>query len=77
MGNHKVEFNASNLTSGVYFYKLKYAGFTETRKLILLRWSAEFTYFFIAGCIGLMAISIVRDSNLLNIVLILRVLKQR
>jgi hypothetical protein len=37
MGNHKVEFNASNLTSGVYFYKLKYAGFTETRKLILLR----------------------------------------
>lgn len=37
VGNYKVEFNASNLTSGVYFYRLQSGEFTETKKLILLR----------------------------------------
>ncbi len=37
MGNYKVEFNASNLTSGVYLYRLQSSGFTETKKLVLLR----------------------------------------
>ena len=36
-GNYKVEFNASNLTSGIYFYRLQSGDFTETKKLILLR----------------------------------------
>ena len=36
-GNYKIEFNASFLTSGIYFYRLQSAGFTETKKLILLR----------------------------------------
>lgn len=37
VGNYKVGFNASNLTSGVYFYRLQSGEFTETKKLILLR----------------------------------------
>jgi hypothetical protein len=34
-GNHSVEFNASSLTSGVYFYKIETLQFTQTRKMIL------------------------------------------
>jgi hypothetical protein len=34
-GTHSVNFNASDLTSGVYLYRLKTNGFTETRKMIL------------------------------------------
>ena len=37
IGNYEVEFNATNLTSGVYFYRLQSSDFTETKKLILLR----------------------------------------
>jgi len=37
LGNYKVEFNANNFTSGIYFYKLQSGSFTETKKLILLR----------------------------------------
>ncbi len=37
MGNYKVEFNASSLTSGVYFYRLQSGDFVEAKKLILLR----------------------------------------
>lgn len=36
-GNYKISFNASNLTSGIYYYKLQSGNFTETKKLILLR----------------------------------------
>jgi aminopeptidase N len=36
-GNHKVEFNASNLNSGVYFYKIESGNFIETKKMILLK----------------------------------------
>ena len=37
MGNYKIEFNASNLTSGIYFYTLQSGDFVATKKLILLR----------------------------------------
>ncbi|OGU82669.1 MAG: hypothetical protein A2W11_03190 [Ignavibacteria bacterium RBG_16_35_7] len=36
-GYHKVEWNAENLSSGVYFYQLKAGSYVETKKMILLR----------------------------------------
>ncbi len=36
-GTYEVEFNASNLSSGVYFYSLTSGNFTATKKLILLK----------------------------------------
>ena len=45
-GRHEIEWNASNYTSGIYFYQIRVdvlsagsfgQGFTETKKMILLR----------------------------------------
>jgi hypothetical protein len=36
-GNYEVEFNGSDLTSGVYFYRMQAGDFVETKKLILLK----------------------------------------
>ncbi len=36
-GIYEVEFNASRLSSGVYFYKLTAGNFSQTKKMILLR----------------------------------------
>ncbi|MFH1198041.1 MAG: T9SS type A sorting domain-containing protein [bacterium] len=36
-GIYKVEFNASNFPSGVYFYQLKSGNFIETKKMVLLK----------------------------------------
>ena len=36
-GNHEVEFNASNLPSGLYFYTIKTANFSVTKKMTLLK----------------------------------------
>ncbi|MGE5795924.1 MAG: T9SS type A sorting domain-containing protein, partial [Ignavibacteria bacterium] len=36
-GNYKVNFNATNLSSGIYFYTLKVGNFTQTKKLILMK----------------------------------------
>ena len=36
-GSYKVELNAGNLSSGVYFYKLEAGNFIQTRKMILLK----------------------------------------
>jgi len=36
-GDYKVDFNASTLPSGVYFYQLSVGSFVETKKMILIR----------------------------------------
>jgi len=36
-GTYNVDFNASNLTSGIYFYKISAGNFTETKKMILMK----------------------------------------
>jgi len=37
IGNYEVQFDASKLTSGVYFYRLQSNSFTESKKLILMK----------------------------------------
>ena len=36
-GNYDVEFNASYLSSGIYFYKIQAGKFIETKKMILIK----------------------------------------
>jgi len=39
-GNHKINFDTSvlsGLSSGIYFYTIRSAGYTATKKMILLR----------------------------------------
>ena len=36
-GIYNAEFNASSLSSGVYFYRLDANGFTATNKMILVK----------------------------------------
>ncbi|NWF88968.1 MAG: T9SS type A sorting domain-containing protein [Ignavibacteriaceae bacterium] len=37
MGNHRVSFDASDMSAGVYFYRLSAGGFSQTKKLTLLK----------------------------------------
>ncbi len=36
-GVHNINFNASNLTSGLYFYRIEAGNFTQVKKMILLK----------------------------------------
>ncbi len=36
-GSYSILLNASNLSSGTYFYRLESEGYTDTKKLILIK----------------------------------------
>ncbi len=36
-GNYEINFNASSLTSGIYFYTIQAGSFTDTKKMTLLK----------------------------------------
>ncbi|KAB2845743.1 MAG: T9SS type A sorting domain-containing protein [Melioribacteraceae bacterium] len=36
-GKYEIEFDASNLTSGIYYYRLLTNNFTQTRKMLLVK----------------------------------------
>jgi hypothetical protein len=36
-GSHEVEFNATHLTSGVYFYKLETPGYSDMKRMMLIK----------------------------------------
>lgn len=36
-GNYEVEFNASNFSSGVYFYRLQAGSFSDTKKFVMTK----------------------------------------
>ncbi|KXK06205.1 MAG: peptidase S8/S53 subtilisin kexin sedolisin [Chlorobi bacterium OLB4] len=36
-GTYKVSFNANNLSSGVYFYKLTAGSFSAVKKMVLIK----------------------------------------
>ena len=37
IGSHKVVWNAANMPSGIYFYRLETSSFTRTQKMILMK----------------------------------------
>ncbi len=36
-GNHSINFNASGLASGIYYYRISAGGFVQTKKMVLLK----------------------------------------
>ena len=36
-GNYSVDFNASELSSGIYFYSINVNGFTDTKRMMLIK----------------------------------------
>jgi hypothetical protein len=36
-GTYELRYNAANLPSGVYFYKLDVNGFTQTRRMVMTK----------------------------------------
>jgi hypothetical protein len=36
-GYHSVMFNAANLSSGIYYYRIETEGFSQIKKMVLLK----------------------------------------
>ncbi|MCB0731878.1 MAG: T9SS type A sorting domain-containing protein, partial [Ignavibacteriae bacterium] len=36
-GNYSVQFDGSNLASGIYYYQLKVGSFIQTKKMVLMK----------------------------------------
>jgi hypothetical protein len=36
-GNHEVEFNGQNLSSGIYYYRIEAGEFQDVKKMILIK----------------------------------------
>jgi hypothetical protein len=36
-GNYQIQFNASSLPSGIYYYRLTTHGFSQTRAMVLIK----------------------------------------
>jgi len=36
-GNHEVEFNGQNLSSGIYLYKIEAGSWQDVKKMVLLK----------------------------------------
>jgi hypothetical protein len=36
-GSHEIEFNAGNISSGIYFYKISAGAFSQTKKMIIIK----------------------------------------
>ena len=36
-GSYEITFNGSNFDSGIYFYQIKAAGFSELKKMVLIK----------------------------------------
>jgi hypothetical protein len=37
LGTYEVTFDGSTLNSGIYFYRMKTEGFSETKKMLLIK----------------------------------------
>ena len=37
IGKYEVEFNATNLTSGIYFYQMRAGKYIETKKMLIIK----------------------------------------
>ena len=37
IGNYEIEFDGSNLASGIYLYRMQAGNFSDTKKLILIK----------------------------------------